>query len=177
MGTDSGLLAGEQRDFMSILDEIFEKIDEEMGRLDHELKIELPDRIQKAVELGDLRENAEYKSSLERQQFVQARMSHLSQRQSELARIDVENLPLDRVGFGSKVRVKELEMGEDHDFTIVAGDFVDFDAGQISFASPIGQGLLGARKDEEVEVSLPAGKRRYKILDLLTLPEQLGMEG
>jgi len=104
-------------------------------------------------------------------------MSHLSQRQSELAQIEVENLPLDRVGFGSKVRVKELEMGEDHDFTIVAGDFVDFDAGQISFASPIGQGLLGARKDEEVEVSLPAGKRRYKILDLLTLPEQLGMEG
>jgi transcription elongation factor GreA len=161
---------------MTMLDEIIQKIDIEMGRLDHELKVELPDRIQKAVELGDLRENAEYKSALERQQFVQARMSHLSQRQSELAQIDVKNLPLDRVGFGSKVTVKDLDMGDHFDFTIVAGDFVDFDAGQISFASPIGQGLLGARKDEEVEVTLPVGERRYKILELQTLPEQVGVQ-
>lgn len=159
---------------MTMLDEIIGRIDEEMGKLDHELKIVLPERIQLAVELGDLRENAEYKSALERQQFVQARMSHLSQRQSELAQIDVKNLPVDRVGFGSKVTVKDLDLDDEFDFTIVAGDFVDFDAGQISFASPIGQGLLGARKDEEVEVALPAGQRRYKVLDLLTLPQQLG---
>ena len=161
---------------MTMLDEIIQRIDIEMGRLDHELRVELPDRIQKAVEMGDLRENAEYKSALERQQFVQARMSHLSQRQSELAQIDVKNLPHDRVGFGSKVKVKDLDMGDHFDFTIVAGDFVDFDAGQISFASPIGQGLLGARKDEEVEVILPMGERRYKILELKTLPEQVGIQ-
>jgi len=160
---------------MTMLDEVFEKIDEEMGKLDHELKIELPDRIQKAVELGDLRENAEYKAALERQQFVQARMSHLSQRQSELAQIDVKNLPPDRVGFGSKVKLKDLDRGEELDFTIVAGDYVDFDAGQISFASPLGQGLLGARIEEEVVVTLPAGERRYRILDLTTLPQQVGV--
>lgn len=160
---------------MTMLDEVFARIDEEMGRLDHELKIELPDRIQKAVELGDLRENAEYKAALERQQFVQARMSHLSQRQSELAQIDIKNLPMDRVGFGSKVRLKDLDMGEHFDFTIVAGDYVDFDAGQISFASPLGQGLLGARMDEEVVVNLPAGERRYRIMELKTLPEQVGL--
>ena len=158
-----------------MLDEVIAKIDEEMGRLDHELKIDLPERIQKAVELGDLRENAEYKAALERQQFVQARMSHLSQRQSELAQIEVENLPSDRVGFGSKVKVTDLELGETFDFTIVAGDFVDFDAGQISFASPIGQGLLGGRENEEVTVTLPAGERRYKIQELLTLPQQLNV--
>ena len=161
---------------MTMLDEIVEKIDEEMGRLDQELRFELPDRIRKAAELGDLRENAEYKSALERQQFVQARMSHLSQRQSELTQIDVKNLPLDRVGFGSRVTVRDLDLGDNFDFTIVAGDFVDFDAGQISFASPIGRGLLGARKDEEVQVRLPAGERRYKVLDLVTLPQQLGIQ-
>ena len=118
-----------------MLDEIRHKIDEEMGRLDHELTRELPDRIRKAVELGDLRENAEYKSALERQQFVQARMSHLSRRQSELSQIDVDNLPSDRVGFGSKVSVRDLEMKETFDFTIVAGDFLDLDAGQVSLAS------------------------------------------
>ncbi len=161
---------------MTMLDEIRHKIDEEMGRLDHELTRELPERIRKAVELGDLRENAEYKSALERQQFVQARMSHLSQRQSELSQIDVENLPADRVGFGSKVSVEDLDAGEVSDFTIVAGDFLDLDAGQVSLASPIGRGLLGARLNEEVDVSLPMGERRYKIVSLRTLPEQLGMD-
>lgn len=160
---------------MTMLEEVFEKIDEEMGRLDHELKIELPDRIQKAVELGDLRENAEYKAALERQQFIQARMSHLSRRQSELAQIDVKNLPPDRVGFGSRVKLKDLDMGDELDFMIVAGDYVDFDAGQISFASPMGQGLLGARLDEEVAITLPAGQRRFRILDLVTLPQQVGI--
>ena len=160
---------------MTMLDEIRQKLDEEMGQLDHELTRELPERIRKAVELGDLRENAEYKSALERQQFVQARMSHLSQRQSELSQIDVENLPADRVGFGSKVSVEDLEMKEVFDFTIVAGDFLDLDAGQISLASPIGQGLLGARLNEEVNVSLPRGERRYRVLKLQTLPEQIGM--
>ena len=161
---------------MSMLDEIRHKLDDEMGRLDHELTRVLPERIRIAVELGDLRENAEYKSALERQQFVQARMSHLSQRQSELSQIDVDNLPSDRVGFGSKVSVEDLDMKEVWDFTIVAGDFLDLDAGQISLASPIGRGLLGARLDEEVAVSLPIGERRYKILKLQTLPEQLGMD-
>ena len=160
---------------MTMLDEIRQKLDEEMGHLDHELTRELPERIRKAVELGDLRENAEYKSALERQQFVQARMYHLSQRQSELSQIDVENLPADRVGFGSKVSVEDLEMKEVFDFTIVAGDFLDLDAGQISLASPIGQGLLGARLNEEVNVSLPRGERRYRVLKLQTLPEQIGM--
>lgn len=160
---------------MTMLDEIRQKLDEEMGRLDHELTRELPERIRKAVELGDLRENAEYKSALERQQFVQARMSHLSQRQAELSQIDAKNLPVDRVGFGSKVAVEDLELGEVSEFTIVAGDYLDLDAGQVSLASPIGRGLLGAREREEVTVALPAGERHFRIVSLLTLPEQLGM--
>jgi transcription elongation factor GreA len=160
---------------MTTLEEIRDRIDEEMAALDHELKIELPERIEKAVELGDLRENAEYKSALERQQFVQARMSHLSQRQSELAQIDVENMPDDRVGFGSKVTVHDLELDEVLHFTVAAGDHVDFEAGEISLASAMGQGLLGARKDEEVTVDLPRGQRRFRIRELLTLPQQLGV--
>jgi transcription elongation factor GreA len=161
---------------MSMLDEIRQKLDEEMGQLEHELTRDLPERIRKAVELGDLRENAEYKAALERQQFVQVRMSHLSQRQSELSQIDVKNLPADRVGFGSKVSVEDLEMKEVHEFTIVAGDFMDLDGGQISLASPIGSGLLGAREGEELTVTLPVGERRYRVVKLRTLPDQLGMD-
>ena len=156
-----------------MLDEIREKIGEEIEELVHELNVLLPERIEKAVSLGDLRENAEYKSALERQQFIQLRIGHLTHRLSELGKIDVDAMPLDRVGFGSRVEIHDMAMDEVSRFTIVAGDFMDLDGGQVSMASPIGQGLMGARKGEEVTIELPMGDRRFKVLDLVTLPEQL----
>ncbi len=160
-----------------MLDEIRKKIEGEIDRLTSELNVVLPKRIQQAVELGDLRENAEYKSALERQQFVQARIGHLCSRMSELSKIDVDAMPADRVGFGSKVEVHDLALDEVKQITIVAGDFMDLDGGQVSMASPIGRGLLGARREEEVTIQLPAGERRIKVLDLVTLPEQLKGRG
>lgn len=158
-----------------MLDEIREKLEGEIEKLTFELNVTLPEAISKAVELGDLRENSEYKSALERQQFVQARISHLTQRMSELSKIDVKTMPLDRVGFGSRVQVEDLESGESHDFTLVAGDFMDLEAGHISIASPIGNGLMGSRIGEEVEIQLPRGSRRFKVKELQTLPQQLGV--
>lgn len=159
-----------------MLDEIRTRIEDEIEKLTHELNVELPKVIQTAVEHGDLRENADYKSALERQQFVQARIDHLRKRMGELSKIEVEHLPVDRVGFGSRVKVHDLEMDETNRFTIVAGDFMDLDAGHVSMASPIGRGLLGARVDEEVVVELPVGERRFKVLSLETLPDQLGID-
>ena len=156
-----------------MLDEIKAKIEEEISRLTEELNKELPERIKIALEHGDLRENSEYKSAKERQEFVQARLNHLTRRMGELSQIDVKDMPYDRVGFGSRVKVRELGMGEVFDFTIVAGDFIDLDAGHISLASPIGRGLLGAKVDEEVHIQLPAGERRYRVLELSTLPQQV----
>ena len=155
-----------------MLEEIRERLEAEIGQLVHELNIVLPHRIEKAVELGDLKENAEYKSAIERQQFVQLRMGHLSKRMSDLSKINVEEMPKDRVGFGSQVEIHDLAMDETSSFTIVAGDFMDLDGGQVSLASPIGRGLLGARKGEEVTIELPVGERRFKIVDLVTLPDQ-----
>ncbi len=152
-----------------MLDEIKAKLDDEIGRLTHELNIELPNRIQKAVELGDLRENAEYKSALERQQFVQARLNHLVQRAGELASIDLKEIPTDKVGFGSKVTVKNLDTRDRITYTIVAGEYIDLDSGLISMASPLGRGLMGRKEGEKFEVELPAGKRKFEILELVTL--------
>lgn len=156
-----------------MLDEIKHRIEDEIAKLTEELNVELPARIKVALEHGDLRENAEYKSAKERQEFVQARLNHLTRRMGELSRIDVKEMPYDKVGFGSRVKVKELDLGEVFDFTIVAGDFMDLDAGHISLASPIGRGLLGAKVDEEVTVQLPVGERRYRIIELTTLPQQV----
>jgi transcription elongation factor GreA len=156
-----------------MLEEIKQRIEAEIAHLLQELNVDLPARIKVALEHGDLRENAEYKSAKERQQFVQARLNHLTKRMAELGKIDVKDMPYDKVGFGSKVKIRDLDLGEDFDFTIVAGDFMDLDAGHVSLASPIGRGLLGAKAGQEVSVQLPMGARRYKILDLVTLPQQL----
>jgi len=158
-----------------MLDEIREKLEGEIEELLHELHVILPDRIEKAVELGDLRENAEYKSSLERQQFVQARLGHLTSRMSELSKIDVTAMPSDRIGFGSKVDIYDLEMGKETQVTIVVGDMIQLGGGEVSMSSAIGRGLMGARENEEVTVELPRGPKQFKVLKVITLPEQMGM--
>ena len=157
------------------MDQIREKIDDEIGRLVHELNVVLPKAIAKALEHGDLRENADYKAAKERQEFVQARIGHLQQRMSELSKIDVKQMPFDRVGFGSKVRLFDLQLEEERNFMIVAAEFMDLEAGHVSIASPIGRGLLGARPQDVVSVNLPVGQRRYRILEVVTLPQQMGM--
>jgi len=160
-----------------MLQEIREKIEAEIENLMQELNVDLPARIKTAMEHGDLRENAEFKAAKERQGFVEARLNHLTSRMTELSKIDVNEMPYDRVGFGSRVKIRDLGMEEDFTFTITAGDFIDLDAGQVSLASPIGRGLLGAKEGEEVGIQLPVGERRYKVLELSTLPQQLEGKG
>ena len=160
-----------------MLDEIRAKLEDEIESLTRELNVELPVRIKTAMEHGDLRENSEFKAAKERQAFVEARLNHLTSRMTELSKIDVNEMAYDRVGFGSRVKILDLGMDEEFTFTITAGDFIDLDAGQVSLASPIGQGLLGASEGEEVSIQLPAGERRYKVLELQTLPQQLEGSG
>ncbi len=156
-----------------MLEEIRAKIETEILNLTRELQVELPQRIKTAMEHGDLRENAEFKAAKERQGFVEARLNHLTQRMTELSKIDVNDMVYDRVGFGSTVTIRDLTLGEDFTFTITAGDFMDLDGGHVSLASPIGRGLLGAKQGEEVTIELPAGDRPFKVVDLVTLPQQM----
>ena len=156
-----------------MLEQISYQIEAEIANLMHELSVELPERIKIAMEHGDLRENAEFKAAKERQGFVEARLNHLTTRMTELSKIDVSDMVYDKVGFGSIVTIHDIDLGEDFTFTITAGDFIDLDAGQVSLASPIGRGLLGAGEGEEVTINLPAGDRQYKILELSTLPQQM----
>ena len=160
-----------------MLHEIRAKIEAEIENLTHELNVELPQRIKTAMEHGDLRENAEFKSAKERQGFVEARLNHLTIRMTELSKIDVREMSYDKVGFGSRVTIHDLDMAEHLTFTITAGDIIDLDAGQVSLASPSGRGLLGAREGEEVTIHLPAGERRYKVVELATLPQQMEQRG
>ena len=156
-----------------MLEEIKQKLEDEIERLMRELTVTLPKAIQKAVELGDLSENAEYKSALERQQFVQARLNHLTQRMSELSKVDISTIANDRVGFGSRVKLREVGTGNEVSYNLVFGDFIDLDSDQISMASPIGNALLGKQLNDEVVIRLPRGDRKYTIVELITLPQML----
>lgn len=156
-----------------MLDEIKARLDEEISRLTHELQITLPKAIQKAVEHGDLRENSEYKSALERQQFVQARLNHLTRRRGEISNVDLSAIPSDRIGFGSRVTVVDLRMGDEETYTLVFGDFIDIETGQISMASALGQSLLGRTVGEEIELRLPRVTRMLRVERVITLHEML----
>lgn len=156
-----------------MLEMMKQKIADEIDRLVVELTETLPRAIQKAAEHGDLRENAEYKYALERQQFVQARLNHLTQRAGELSRIDPDSLPTDRAGFGSRVRLREVDSSDEVEYMIVFGDYIDLEESQISMASPIGRALLGRALGEEVTVDLPRGSRTFRIVELVTLHEMV----
>ena len=154
-----------------MLEELKNKLGEEIERLTHELQVTLPEAIKKAVEHGDLRENSEYKSALERQQFVQARLNHLTRRAGELSKIDMSQVPTDRIGFGSRVTVVDMRTREEETYSLVFGDYIDIDSGQISVASPLGQALMGKKKGETVSLTLPRGERKLKIKSMTTLAQ------
>ncbi|MFL5537738.1 MAG: GreA/GreB family elongation factor [Longimicrobiaceae bacterium] len=156
-----------------MLEELKNRLGEEIERLTHELQVTLPKAIQKAVEHGDLRENSEYKSALERQQFVQARLNHLTRRYGELSKIDLSEIPSDRIGFGSRVTVVDLRTKEEETYTLVFGDYIDIDSGQISVASPLGQTLIGKKPGDKVSLQLPRGERKLQVKELVTLPQMV----
>ncbi len=154
-----------------MLTELLDKLNGEAEALFHELNVTLPGEIEKAVALGDLRENSEYSAALERQQLVRARLTYISRRLSEISEIDLEQIPQDRVGFGSKVEVLDLDDDVTETYTVAFGDVINLENSEISMASPIGKALLGKAKGEEAEVTLPGGQVRYRIIGLATLHE------
>ena len=154
-----------------MIEELKRKLGDEVEKLTHELNVVLPNEIRKAVELGDLRENSEYKAALERQQFVQARLSQLRQRLSKLSSIDMSQIPLDKVGLGSRVIVVEQETKVQETYHLVFGDSENFDEGHVTMSSPIGKALVGKGVGDDVLFKLPARTRRLRILELKTIHE------
>jgi transcription elongation factor GreA len=152
-----------------MIDELKAKLGAEVERLQHELNVVLPNEIRKAVELGDLRENSEYKAALERQQFVQARLGQLRQRLSKLSQIDVSQIPTDRVGLGSDVTVVDEKTGSREQYSLVFGDAENFEEGHVTMSSPIGRALVGKAVGDTVILRLPTMVRHLKIVDLKTI--------
>ena len=155
-----------------MLEAIKQKLSDEVGELFHELSVTLPDTLKKALANGDLKENGDYHAALERQGFVQARLSHLRSRLAKLSQVDLSKIPTDRVGLGSRVAVEDVATGFKEKYELVISDAMDFDGEQISVGSPLGRGLLGKKVGEVALVQLPAAVRQLKVLELKTFYDQ-----
>jgi transcription elongation factor GreA len=149
-----------------------QKLKEELKVLETELNIHLPKEIKKAVEFGDLRENAEYKAALERQEFVRAKISQLHKRLTEIESIDLSRIPSDKAAYGSTLKLFDPDLDEEIIYRLVTPEESDPEKGLISTSSPIGSSLLGKEEGDEVRVKTPSGWRTFEILQLTTLHDQ-----
>lgn len=147
--------------------ELIKRFESEIAVLERELTQELPKEIQRARELGDLRENAEYHAAKERQRFVEARVSMLKKRVSEIQLMNMDRIPRDRAGFGSKLTIREN--GRSFTYELVMPEDSDPDRGLISVASPIGRAFVGKEEGDEVVAPTPAGPRTFEIVKLVTI--------
>jgi transcription elongation factor GreA len=149
---------------------LIKRFETEIAALERELTQELPKEIQRAREHGDLRENAEYHAAKERQRFVEARVSMLKKRVSEIQLMNMDRIPKDRAGFGSKLTI--VENGATSTYELVMPEDSDPDRGLISVASPIGKAFVGKEEGDEVRVPTPAGVRRFEIVKLSTIHDE-----
>jgi transcription elongation factor GreA len=147
--------------------QLIKRFEDEIALLERELTQELPKEIQRAREHGDLRENAEYHAAKERQRFVEARVSMLRHRVSELQLMNLEKVPHDKVGFGSKLTVREGERTSVYE--LVMPEDANPDRGLISVASPLGRAFSGKEEGDTVSAPTPAGVRNFEILKLVTI--------
>jgi transcription elongation factor GreA len=148
--------------------DLLRRFEEEIRELERELKTELPKEIQRARALGDLRENAEYQAAKERQNYLQARIGMLRKRMAEIALMNFDKLPRDRVAFGSIVHLR-APSGDTFVYQLVMPEDADPDKGWISTASPIGRALIGKTEGDEVAVPTPNGVRQFEIVKLITV--------
>jgi transcription elongation factor GreA len=170
-------LTGLAEDEEKLTQEIKQRLEAELDELESELRVHLPKEIKRALEFGDLRENAEYRAALDRQNVVKARISQLRQRLSEISSIDISKVPHDRAAYGSTLVLYDPEREEELTYRLVTAEESDPQGGLISTTSPVGRSLMGKEEGDEVTVRTPAGARRFEIKRLMTVHDELKDSG
>jgi transcription elongation factor GreA len=153
------------------LTKIKQKLQDEIAALEHEMSIELPKELMKARAHGDLSENAEFKYAKERQGYVSARLGQLKKRLGDIGMLNLNNIPADRAGYGSRVRLLDLKKSVEIEYKLVTSEEADAAQGLISTTSPIGKALLGRNVGDEVKVQTPAGIKEFEVVKVKTIHE------
>jgi transcription elongation factor GreA len=144
----------------------YQKLQDELQELKEKERPTVRQSLQRAREFGDLSENAEYSAAKERLMFLEQRINKLQETLSRVRLLENENIPDDKVYIGATVELLDLKNSRELKYTLVAPEEADFENGKISTVSPIGKGLLGHSEDEEVEIQVPAGTLKYKIVKI-----------
>src|SRR5262245_919586 len=144
----------------------YEKLKAELEHMQNVEMIEVTKRVATARDMGDLSENAEYHAAREDQGMLQAK---INQKKDQLARayiLDPKDLPRDTVVFGCRVKVRDLDYDEEEVFELVGPGQDNANENKILTSSPIGQGLIGRKVGEKVEIAVPKGKIHFEILEI-----------
>lgn len=148
------------------------KLEEEIQKIEYELHNELPRELKKAIALGDLSENAEYHSAKQRQEILRLRLELLKKRLSDVAMINISKVPRDKIGFGSRVVVYDVQKESEVEYKLVTTEESDVARGLISTTSPIGRGLMGKQAGDTVKIQTPAGPKELEILRFTTMYDE-----
>jgi transcription elongation factor GreA len=144
----------------------YQKLVQELEYLKTVRRREISREIEKARGFGDLSENAEYDAAKDAQAHNEKKVNELSFKLAHARIIDNEHMASDEVLIGAKVSLKDLDTGEELEYTLVSEMEADYSQGKISVSSPVGKGLLNHKENEEIEIKIPAGILRYKIVKI-----------
>ena len=154
-------------DSIPVTQQGFEALKKELENLKKNERPQNIKAIEEARAHGDLSENAEYAAAKDRQGFIEGRIIDLEFKLATLDVIATDKLPKDRVVFGSKVVLENIETGEDVVYQLVGPDESDIESGRISISSPLGKAIIGRKPGDELTLQVPAGKRSYELLEIL----------
>ena len=144
----------------------YNRIRAEVERLENDEMPRIAEKIAEARAEGDLKENAEYHAQRENQGLVQAKINALKAKLANAHIIDPSSLPKNEVAFGATVKVRDLDLDDEEEFTLVGAGDENYDAGKILSTSPFGTALLGKKVGDKVEVPVPKGKISFEVLSI-----------
>ncbi len=144
----------------------YEKLKAQLDTMKNDDMPRIAEQIAQARGYGDLSENAEFDAAVEAQGMLQARINELQDKLARAMIVDKSTLPTDRVVFGSKVKVLDLDLKDEEDFILVGPGDEDYDQNKILLTSPIGQALVGKHIGDEVEVPLPKGSLKLRVVGI-----------
>jgi transcription elongation factor GreA len=144
----------------------FEKLRLELDHLKNVKRREVAKQLEKARQMGDLSENAEYDAAKEAQAHLEKKILELEDKLARARIIENEDIPKDKIYVGAKVKLRDEDTEEEVAYLLVSPPEADYGQNKISIESPIGKALMGHKKDDVVTIKVPAGTLTYRILDI-----------
>ena len=148
---------------------VLAKLETDLRNLKQALLVDIPKEIASAASQGDLSENAEYEQALAKRDMYQSKVVSMEKRIAEVATLDITRLPKDRVAYGSRVTLLDLDTNAEVTYHLVLPEELGASKDQLSINSPIGLALVGMEEGAEVRVRIPAGTKRYEVVTLQTI--------